>query len=151
MTIRILKILLLTFAAGLVSACGPDASGGGGSPDAGRGDFSTFVAVGDSFTAGYADAALYRQIQRSSLPSILAQQFAKVGGGKFEQPEMPGKATGSLTIATVNLGRPDRLMLGATGDPDSPASPETIKPAGSTTSAFPAPSRFTWGCRGTVS
>ena len=132
MTIRILKIFLLTFAAGLVAGCDPDASGGGGTPDAGRGDFSTFVAIGDSLTAGYADAALYRQIQRSSLPSILAQQFARVGGGEFEQPEMPGKATGSLTIAGVDLGRPDRLMLGATGDPDRPASPETIKPTETT-------------------
>jgi len=132
MMIRVVKISLLMAAALLLAGCEPDASGGGGDPDAGRADFSTFVAVGDSLTAGYADGALYRQIQQNSFPSILAQQFARVGGGKFEQPLMPGKATGSMTISAVNLGRPDRLMMGATGNPDRPASPETIKPTDTT-------------------
>jgi len=128
MNIRAQKILLLIIAAWLLSGCEPDASGGGGTPDAGSADFSTFIAVGDSLTAGYADGALYRQIQQNSYPSILAQQFALVGGGSFDQPLMPVGATGSLTISMVDLGRPDRLMLGATGDPERPASPETIDP-----------------------
>jgi lysophospholipase L1-like esterase len=134
------KSLLLVITAIAVVACGADISGSlDEDGDPGRADFSTFIAIGDSFTAGYADGALYRQIQESSLASILAQQFALTGANgarardfEFTQPLMPEKATGSLTMLGVDLGRPDRLMLGATGDPDSPAAPETIKPTKTT-------------------
>lgn len=49
-------------------------------------DFSTYVSVGNSLTAGYMDAALYNNGQLNSYPSILAKQFAVVGGGSFKQP-----------------------------------------------------------------
>ncbi len=52
----------------------------------GNADFSTYVALGNSLTAGYADGALYNSTQSTSYPSILAQQFAKAGGGSFVQP-----------------------------------------------------------------
>jgi len=52
----------------------------------GNADFTTYVALGNSLTAGYADAALYHSVQLNSYPAILAQQFAKVGGGNFVQP-----------------------------------------------------------------
>jgi len=49
-------------------------------------DFSTFVSVGNSLTAGYSDGALFKSGQESSFPSILANQFALAGGGEFTQP-----------------------------------------------------------------
>lgn len=49
-------------------------------------DFSRYVAVGGSNTAGYMDAALYNNGQNTSYPAILANQFAIVGGGNFKQP-----------------------------------------------------------------
>lgn len=52
----------------------------------GNADFSTYVALGNSLTAGYADGALYNSAQSTSYPAILAQQFAKAGGGSFVQP-----------------------------------------------------------------
>jgi lysophospholipase L1-like esterase len=52
----------------------------------GNADFTTYVALGNSLTAGYADDALYHSTQANSYPAILAQQFAKVGGGTFVQP-----------------------------------------------------------------
>jgi lysophospholipase L1-like esterase len=116
-----------------VAGCDADISGSLDTDGvAGRGDFSTFVAVGDSLSAGYADGALYRQIQENSLPYIMAQQFMLAGGGAFTQPLMPTDATGSMTMDGADLGRPDRLMLGATGDPASPASPVTIEPTQTT-------------------
>ncbi|MDH5355799.1 MAG: G-D-S-L family lipolytic protein, partial [Gammaproteobacteria bacterium] len=63
--------------------------GGAGSYSSGTADFSNFVAIGDSLTAGYADGALYRHGQENSYGAILAQQFALVGGGAFSQPLMP--------------------------------------------------------------
>ncbi len=44
----------------------------------GEADFSNYVALGNSLTAGYADNALYITGQENSYPNILAQQFAKV-------------------------------------------------------------------------
>ena len=116
----------------LVSACDPNISGNFKEPDTGRADFSIFVAVGDSLTAGYGDGSLYRSIQESSMAQILAQQFALVGGGEFDQPLMPVGATGSLNFGGTDLGRIDRVVLKATGDPDRPASPQTITPVQST-------------------
>jgi lysophospholipase L1-like esterase len=62
------------------------------SPDKGNADFSVYVSVGNSLTAGYADGTLYRSGQQSSYPSMLADQFAMAGGGTFKQPLLPGDA-----------------------------------------------------------
>jgi len=52
----------------------------------GNADFTRYVALGNSLTAGYADGALYKSAQANSYPAILARQLAKVGGGAFVQP-----------------------------------------------------------------
>jgi hypothetical protein len=49
-------------------------------------DFSKYIAIGDSQTAGYADGGLYREAQLSSYPNILAGQLKAAGGGQFDQP-----------------------------------------------------------------
>lgn len=61
-------------------------------PERGEADFSTYVAVGNSLTAGFADGSLYRSGQESSYPNMLAGQFRMVGGGDFKQPLLPGEA-----------------------------------------------------------
>ena len=114
----------------LVTGCDSDISGDfGDDPDPGSADFSTYVALGDSYTAGYADGALYRDAQLNSFPAIMAQQFALVGGGAFTQPEMPVDATGSMFLGMTDLERTDRLILVPTGDPDNPATPAEITPS----------------------
>ncbi|QBZ97309.1 SGNH/GDSL hydrolase family protein [Flavobacterium sangjuense] len=55
---------------------------------AGLADFSKYVALGDSFAAGFSDNALFIAGQQNSYPSILSQQFALVGGGEFVIPFM---------------------------------------------------------------
>jgi len=57
-------------------------------PSKGNADFSSYVAVGDSWTAGMADASLYKSGQENSYPNIMAGQFSQVGGGAFTQPLM---------------------------------------------------------------
>jgi lysophospholipase L1-like esterase len=119
----------------LTAGCDSDISGSfGEDPDPGSADFSTFVALGDSFTAGYSDSALYRHGQQNSFPAIMAQQFTTVGGGEFDQPLMDTGKTGSLTLSTVNLGRSDRLVLAPNPvpDPDRPAVPQAIDPTDTT-------------------
>jgi hypothetical protein len=58
------------------------------SPSKGNADFTSYIAVGDSWTSGMADASLYKSGQENSFPNILAGQFSLVGGGTFKQPLM---------------------------------------------------------------
>jgi hypothetical protein len=55
---------------------------------AGSANFSKYVALGDSFAAGYSDGALFVKGQEGAYPNIMAQQFALVGGGTFTTPLM---------------------------------------------------------------
>ncbi|MCP3954480.1 MAG: G-D-S-L family lipolytic protein, partial [Desulfobacterales bacterium] len=113
----------------VLTACDPDFSnpvGDTSSYSSGTADFSTFVALGDSLTAGYADGALYRHGQENSYGAILAQQFALVGGGAFLQPLMPVEATGSLNFGGFDVIADDRYLLYPTGDPESPVGPARL-------------------------
>ncbi|WP_026475551.1 SGNH/GDSL hydrolase family protein [Alkaliflexus imshenetskii] len=66
---------------------------------AGEADFAVYVALGDSYSAGYMDGALGLEGQQTSLPAMLAEQFKLVGGGEFKQPLMPeGKSAGTTVI-----------------------------------------------------
>ena len=62
-------------------ACPADAS-------AGTADFTKFVALGSSYTAGFQAGALFNDGQNNSLAKILATQFSCVGGGAFNQPDI---------------------------------------------------------------
>jgi hypothetical protein len=55
-------------------------------PVAGSADFSRYISVGNSLTAGYADGGLYLAGQQVSYPSIIGKQMQAVGGGTFTQP-----------------------------------------------------------------
>lgn len=56
---------------------------------AGSADFSNYVAIGNSLTAGFMDAALYDLSQRNSLGAHLGKQFTYVGGTEnFTQPDI---------------------------------------------------------------
>lgn len=72
--------------AGLVwlSACKPSINTP--KPSSGSANFSRYIAIGNSLTAGYADGGLYRAGQMVSYPSIVAKQMQSVGGGVFNQP-----------------------------------------------------------------
>ena len=71
---------------------------------AGNADFSNYVALGDSFAAGYSDGALFIEGQNGAYPNILAQQFALVGGGEFTTPFMSDNIGGLLLGGTPIAG-----------------------------------------------
>lgn len=75
-------------AALFITACKPTIQGD--APHKGNADFSNYVAIGNSLTAGYADGTLYREGQINSYPNMLATQFKLAGGGNFKQPLLPG-------------------------------------------------------------
>jgi len=77
----------------------------------GSADFSRFVAIGNSLTAGFSDNALFVKGQEVSFPNILAQRFALAGGGAFTQPLM-NDDTGGLLLAGTPVAGP-RLIFDA--------------------------------------
>jgi len=80
---------------------------------AGSADFSKYVALGNSLTAGFTDNALFIAAQENSLPNTLAQRFALAGGGEFTQPMMNDNF-GGLALAGTRITQP-RLVFGGAG------------------------------------
>ncbi len=73
----------------------------------GDADFSKYVALGNSLTAGYRDNALYIDGQNESYPSMIAAQMQLAGGGAFKQPLMPNNTGGFTNLP----GFPGKLTL----------------------------------------
>ena len=71
---------------------------------AGSADFSKYVALGDSFAAGFSDNALFAEGQKNAYPNIIATQFALVGGGEFTTPFMADNIGGLLLNGNVING-----------------------------------------------
>lgn len=72
--------------------------------DSGNADFSNYVSVGNSLTAGYQSNALRRVRQENSYPAILAGQMQQVGGGAFVQPLLDeGVGVGSALNAEYSV------------------------------------------------
>ena len=73
----------------------------------GTANFTKFVSLGNSLTAGYSDNALFIEGQKVSYTNIMAQQFATVGGGEFKIPFMSdnvgGFKIGGTIFATARL------------------------------------------------
>lgn len=90
---------------------------------AGSADFSNYVAIGASFTAGFTDNALFVAAQENSFPNQLAQQFANAGGGSFTQPLMNDNIGGLLFAGNVIQG--PRLFFNGAGPASLPAAPTT--------------------------
>ncbi|AYN69837.1 G-D-S-L family lipolytic protein [Euzebyella marina] len=97
---------------------------------AGSADFSTYVSLGNSLTAGYTDNALFIAGQENSMPNLLAAKFSLVGGGAFTQP-LANDNIGGLLVGGAQLeGFKPRLVFGGAGPVDleevvGPISPTT--------------------------
>lgn len=86
---------------------------------AGDANFSSYVAVGNSLTAGYMDGTVFRSGQANSFPNLLSQQFAQVGGGVFTQPSYADDVndlgglqglTGTRLIIDASQSRPENIV-----------------------------------------
>ena len=80
---------------------------------AGTADFSKYVALGNSLTAGYSDSALFMEGQKGSYPNLLSQQFALVGGGEFKIPYTSDNI-GGLLLGGFQIQGP-RLYFNGSG------------------------------------
>lgn len=90
---------------------------------AGTADFSRYVSLGNSLTAGYSDNALFIAGQEGSYPNILASQFALVGGGEFTIPYMSDNTGGLLLGGTPIAGT--RLYFNGSAPASVPGVPTT--------------------------
>ena len=87
-------------------------------PAAGQADFTTFVQIGDSITAGFTDGCLVEHGQRDSFGAIIARQ---AGAASFEQPLVKEPGLGPCMVLTSlaptfgakpNTGTPLNATLG---------------------------------------
>lgn len=106
---------------------------------AGTADFSTYVALGASFTAGFTDNALFIASQENSFPNIMANRFANAGGGIFTQPLMSDNF-GGLILGGNPVINPitgdrlfnERLVFGGAG----PVALQSVNPMAMSTTDF---------------
>lgn len=91
----------------------------------GEADFSTFVALGNSLTAGFTDGALFKAAQMQSMPNLMAQKFALAGGGEFTQPLMNDNTGGLLFGGNPLPGFGPRLFFNGSGIATLPGTPTT--------------------------
>ncbi|MGB3149714.1 MAG: G-D-S-L family lipolytic protein, partial [Maribacter sp.] len=80
---------------------------------AGSADFSNYVSLGNSLTAGFTDGALFQASQNLSLPNLLSQKFSLAGGGSFTQP-LTNDNIGGLALGGTRIQSP-RLVFGGAG------------------------------------
>ncbi len=114
---KILYILTGLFVASSFMACEPEFSNpiGEGTYSSGTADFSNYVAVGNSLTAGYTNGTLYKSSQENSFPAILAKQMALVGGGNFTQPYLDDDTNnvGGMVMGGATIILPTKLIINA--------------------------------------
>ncbi len=121
------KLLIVLAIPGLfLLSCSDDdtiANPGTDNPDpvsysSGSADFSNYVALGNSLTAGFSDAALFIDGQDASYPNMLAGSFSEAGGGEFTIPYMADNLGGMTLGGQPIPGLGNRLILDfSSGDP----------------------------------
>lgn len=122
-------IYLAIIAAGFAS-CEPEFENEvGANYTSGDADFSSYVAIGNSLTAGYMDGTVYKSGQMNSFPNLLAQQFALVGGGAFTQPSYEDDVNnlGGLTLGGIPIGGTRLVIDASQGRPENLAGTSTIE------------------------
>ncbi|MGA2823159.1 MAG: hypothetical protein ABSE72_06490 [Bacteroidales bacterium] len=76
----------------------------------GSANFKKYIAVGNSFFAGYADGALYHNGQKYSIPNLIAGQLQLAGSGSFVQPMVTSE------FGVDFIGSTPKLKLGPSKD-----------------------------------
>ncbi len=107
----IYKILTGSIAIVLFYGCNPEIDVP--APSSGGADFSKYIAVGNSLTAGYADNGLYADGQSQSFPALIAQQMYQITPSDFIQPDIPGNGSGYLYLTGLNVTTsPPQVQIG---------------------------------------
>jgi len=86
----------------------------------GDADFSKYVSVGNSLTAGYTNGTLYKSGQENSFPAILSAQMQLAGGGEFTQPYLEDDTndTGGMKMGSLTILQPKLIIDASEGGPE---------------------------------
>lgn len=127
------NILFISLLAAAFMSCEPEFEHEVSNADysAGEADFTTYVAIGNSLTAGYMDGTMSRVGQGYSYPSMLAKQFSIVGGGAFTQPSFEDDVEnlGGLVFMGNQIGATRLIIDAGAGGPENIAGASTINVA----------------------
>lgn len=102
-------------------------------------DFSNYIAVGASFTAGFTDGALFKASQENSFPNMLTSKFALVGGNStFSQPLMNDNFGGLIVNGNpvINPLTNERLFTERLIFNGAPAPLTSVNPLASSSTDF---------------
>ena len=112
-TRNLIYIILIPF---FIASCKPEINDF--TPSSGNADFTSFVAIGNSLTAGYAAGALFKSGQEVSFARIIAQQMAYAGGsGHFNIPLMPTEdGVGIAEVTETGMILRTKLVMGYSKD-----------------------------------
>ena len=91
--------------------------------DSGDADFSSYVAMGESITAGFSDNSLFAAAQMNSYPNIMAEYMSLAGGGEFTQPYVDDNV-GGINVGGDEFWGP-RLFFNGAGPAEVSGSPST--------------------------
>ena len=91
--------------------------------ESGDADFSTYVSMGASITAGVSDNSLFAAAQMNSYPNILAGYMSMAGGGEFTQPYVSDNVGGILVGGEEFWG--PRLFFDGAGPAEVSGTPTT--------------------------
>lgn len=72
-------------------------------------DFSKYIAIGNSLTAGYSNGGLYLSGQQNSFPNFIAEKMKRFGGGEFITPyfsEEQRNGSGYIRLKALINGAP---------------------------------------------
>lgn len=120
----IIKILVITVCTWVIAGCSTELT----EPkyNDGDADFTTYIAIGGGYAAGYSDHALHLEHQRYSYPAILAGSFARTSGGEFRQPlvnpgvglGLNGNSRSRFSMVASSCGDPyiNTTFVDSTGD-----------------------------------
>ena len=107
----------------LASSCAPEIDTA--SPaNTSKADFSKYIALGNSLTAGLADGGLYLEGQQVAFPNLVAEKMKVQGGGEFKSPffaESQKNGSGYIRLKSLVNGSPvmenvtDQLAYGTDG------------------------------------
>lgn len=103
------KLLFIILSLALFTAC--ERKIDGFQVGAGSANFTTYVSVGHSLMAGYADGALYHTAQQYSIPNLIAGQLQMAGSGPFVQPVVNSE------FGVQYPGSEPKLVLGSSTSP----------------------------------
>lgn len=103
-----IKLYAAIAAIGLIASCKPTIEIDEKSPTQ-QVNFSKFIAIGNSLTAGYADGGLYLEGQINSFPNMIADKMKRFGGGEFITPyfsEAQRNGSGYIRLKALVNGQP---------------------------------------------